>query len=107
MGLNVRAVRCNLAPHDLADEMYQPEDLVKACKGADYIACTLPLTPATANMVGAAALDALKDGGGVINIGRSPVMDYAALVERLDSGKLYVGVLDVFATEPLPAYDPL
>ena len=107
MGLNVRAVRRNPAPHDLADEMFQPEDLVKACTGADYIVCTLPLAPATANMVGAAAFDALRDGGGVVNIGRGPVMDYAALVERLDSGKLSGAILDVFATEPLPADDPL
>jgi phosphoglycerate dehydrogenase-like enzyme len=107
MGLKVRAVRRNPAPHDLADEMFQPEDLVKACAGADYIVCTLPLTPATTNMVGAAAFDALKDGGGVLNIGRGPVMDYAALVERLDNGKLSGAILDVFATEPLPADDPL
>ena len=107
MGLKVRAVRRDSAPHDLADEMFQPDDLAKACIGANYIVCTLPLTPATANMVGAAAFDALKDGGGVINIGRGPVMDYAALAERLDSGKLSGAILDVFATEPLPADDPL
>ena len=107
MGLNVRAVRRNPASHDLADEIFQSEDLAKACKGADYIVCTLPLTPATTNIVGADAFDALKDGGGVVNIGRGPVMDYAALAARLDSGKLSGAILDVFAMEPLPADDPL
>lgn len=107
MGLKTRAVRRHPAPHPLADEMYAPEQLAEACKDADYIVCTLPLTPATRNMVGAAAFDALKDGGGVVNIGRGPVMDYAALTERLDSGKLSGAILDVFATEPLPADDPL
>ena len=61
MGLNVRAVRRNPAPHDLADEMFQPEDLVKACAQALIIlSAPYRLAPATANMVGAAAFDALR-----------------------------------------------
>lgn len=107
MGLKVRAVRRNPAPHDLADEVFAPDQLAKACEGADFLICTLPSTPATANMVDGVAMDALKDGAGVVNIGRSPVMDYQALSERLDSGKLSGAILDVFDKEPLPADDPL
>lgn len=68
---------------------------------------TRRLTPATANKVGAAAFNALKDGGGDIKFGRSTVTDYAALVERFYSGKLSRAILDKFVTVSLPAYDPL
>ena len=107
MGLKVHAVRRNPAPHALADAVFAPEDLAAACRSADFLVCTLPLTPATRNMVGAAAFDALRPGAGVVNIGRGPVMDYAALAARLEDGRLSGAILDVFEPEPLPADDPL
>jgi len=107
MGLAVRAVRRNPAPDPLADAVYPPERLEEACEGADFLVCTLPLTPETRGMVGAAAFDALAPGAGVVNIGRGPVMDYGALVERLDDGRLSGAILDVFEPEPLPSDDPL
>ncbi|MGZ0187431.1 MAG: D-2-hydroxyacid dehydrogenase [Alphaproteobacteria bacterium] len=103
MGLKVRAVRRNPAPHDLADEMFSSDALVQASEGADFLVCTLPLTPATHHMVDAAAFDALKPGAGVVNIGRGPVMDYDALVERLNDDRISGAILDVFDEEPLPA----
>lgn len=109
MGLTVRAVRRNQAAHPLADAMYPPDALTEAATGADFLICTLPLTPATRHMVGAAAFDAMKagGGGGVVNIGRGPVMDYDALVERLDDGRISGAILDVFDPEPLPKEHPL
>jgi len=106
MGLQVRAVRRNPAAHPLADAVLPPEALAEAAKGADYLVCTLPLTPETRGMVGAEAFDALKPGAGVVNIGRGPVMDYAALCQRLDDGRISGAILDVFEPEPLPADSP-
>lgn len=107
LGLRVHAVRRNPAAHALADAIFPPEGLAEAAAGADFLVSTLPLTPATRNMVGAAAFDALKPGAGVVNIGRGPVMDYDALCRRLDDGRIAGAILDVFDPEPLPTGHPL
>lgn len=107
MGLNVRAVRRTRGGHPMADAMYGPDALAEAADGADFLVSTLPATPETKHLVGAAAFDALKPGAGVVNIGRGPVMDYAALCARLDDGRISGAILDVFDEEPLPATSPL
>lgn len=107
LGLNVRAVRRNPAAHALADSVHPPEALATACDGADFLVCALPLTDDTRGLIGGEAFDALKPGAGVINIGRSPVMDYDALVARLDDDSLSGAILDVFDQEPLPPESPL
>jgi len=73
---------------------------------ADFVVVTTPLTPETHNLLSRERLALLKHEAGVINIGRSPVMDYEALRDKLVKGELAVAVLDVFQPEPLPADSP-
>lgn len=107
MGLHVRGVRRNPAPDDDVDEMFGAETLGQALDDADFLVVSTPLTAETRGMIDAAMLDRLKPGAGVVNIGRGPIIDYAALSERLESGRLGGAVLDVFEPEPLPADSPL
>lgn len=74
---------------------------------ADFVVVTAPLTPETRNLLDRRRLDLLKPEAGLINIGRSPVVDYDALREKLAEGTLAGAVLDVFQPEPLPADSPL
>ena len=49
----------------------------------------------------------MKNGVGVINVGRAGTMDYDALVENLVSGHFRGAIIDVYDPEPLPADSPL
>jgi phosphoglycerate dehydrogenase-like enzyme len=72
----------------------------------DFVAVTAPLTAETRGMVGAAEIAAMKATAVIINVGRGPVIDEAALVEALQSKRIKGAALDVFATEPLPPDHP-
>jgi phosphoglycerate dehydrogenase-like enzyme len=74
---------------------------------ADFVIVTTPLTPGTKDLLNRARLDRMKPTAGLINIGRSPIVDYEALRDKLDKGELAGAVLDVHSPEPLPADSPL
>jgi glyoxylate/hydroxypyruvate reductase A len=48
----------------------------------------------------------LPEGAVIINPGRGPLIDDAALLHALDSGRIGHATLDVFRVEPLPADHP-
>jgi D-3-phosphoglycerate dehydrogenase len=58
-------------------------------------------------IVGREELGRMKPGSVLINTARATVLDYDALAEALDSGRLAAAALDVYPQEPLPASSPL
>jgi D-3-phosphoglycerate dehydrogenase len=54
----------------------------------------------TRHIIGKNEFAKMKDGVVIVNTARGAVMDEAALVEALDSGKVYSAGLDVFEEEP-------
>ena len=48
----------------------------------------------------------MPKGAFIINPGRGPLIDDAALLAALDSGQIAHATLDVFRVEPLPPEDP-
>ena len=83
-----------------------PEGLGAALDGTQIVVLLLPDTPATENILDAAAMARMAPGGVVINPGRGPLIDDDALIAALDSGQLGHATLDVFRTEPLPPEHP-
>lgn len=77
-----------------------------ALADADMVALLLPDTPATENVLNAERMALMKRGGFVVNPGRGPLIDDAALIAALDSGQLGHATLDVFRVEPLPETHP-
>lgn len=73
----------------------------------DYIAISLPLTEATRGFFGERELAAMRPHAYIVNVGRGEVVDQAALIEALRSGKIGGAGLDVFEREPLEADSPL
>ena len=73
---------------------------------ADYVVLTPPLTPATRGMISHKQLAKMKHDACLINVGRGPLIDEAALVEALRERRIGGAALDVFDKEPLPADSP-
>jgi D-3-phosphoglycerate dehydrogenase len=78
----------------------QPMSLEELLKVSDFITMHLPLTADTRNMLDAKAFELMKKGVYIICAARGGVIDEAALLEALNSGKVAGAALDVFATEP-------
>lgn len=76
-----------------------------AATGADYLINTLPLTPATEDVLNAGLFARMKPGARLIQIGRGEHLVEADLTTALESGQLAGASLDVFRTEPLPEDD--
>jgi D-3-phosphoglycerate dehydrogenase len=74
---------------------------------ADFITIHAPLTPETKNLLGAKAFAQMKTGVMVINAARGGIVDEAALVDAIKSGKVAGAALDVFLKEPLDPNHPL
>jgi D-3-phosphoglycerate dehydrogenase len=67
---------------------------------ADFITIHTPLTDSTRNMVGADMLAKMKEGVRIVCAARGNIIDEAALLAALNSGKVAGAALDVFSTEP-------
>lgn len=88
-------------------ECFCGEDGLRAVLSrAEILVLLLPMTPATENILNAETLAWLPKGAVIINPGRGPLIDDAALLAALDSGQIGHATLDVFRVEPLPDGDP-
>ena len=72
----------------------------------DYIVSTAPLTVETRHMISDVEIEVMKPTAVVINVGRGPVIDEAALLRALREERIRGAGLDVFEQEPLPAGHP-
>lgn len=73
------------------------EELLKT---SDVLSLNLGLNPSTRHIIGKAQFDMMKDGIIIVNTARGPLIDEAALVDALKSGKVWTAGLDVFEEEP-------
>jgi phosphoglycerate dehydrogenase-like enzyme len=104
LALRRRPERSDADPY--VDETLGVEHKLELMERSDYLVVSAPLTPTTRGMIGAAELAAMRPTAVVINIGRGPVIDEAALVRALETKTIRGAALDVFGVEPLPAGHP-
>jgi phosphoglycerate dehydrogenase-like enzyme len=90
----------------LVERAFSSEELPEMLASSDYVALALPLTDSTRGLIGEAALAAMKPSAVLINVGRGPVIDEAALIRALEEKRIRGAALDVFDQEPLPAGHP-
>ena len=74
-------------------------------KEADFLSLHVPSQKKF--VIGAAEIELMKDGAGLVNAARGGVVDEVAMVEALKSGKLGFAGVDTFENEPTPAVQVL
>ena len=67
---------------------------------ADVVVVAAPATPETHHLINAAALAAMKPSAHLVNIARGDLVDEAALIAALQSGRIAGAGLDVYEFEP-------
>ena len=68
---------------------------------SDVLSLHCPLTPENRNMIDRDVLARMRDGAILVNTARGGLVDEAALLEAIKSGKLRAAGLDSFQTEPM------
>lgn len=68
--------------------------------GADFVVVAVPGGAATHHLIGAQAFAAMKPSGIFVNIARGDVVDEAAMIDALQSGRIAGAGLDVYEFEP-------
>jgi lactate dehydrogenase-like 2-hydroxyacid dehydrogenase len=74
--------------------------LPELAKWADFLVCSAPGGAGTKHLVNAEVLAALGPKGYLVNVGRGPVVDTAALLDALRSKRIAGAGLDVLEGEP-------
>lgn len=104
-GAKLNVIRRSPAPEPGVDRIGPLDDLAGLAAEADVVVLACPLNAETRGLADATFFAALRPGCVLINIGRGELVDDTALKAGLERSQPAVAVLDVFATEPLPAAD--
>ncbi|MBI4935036.1 MAG: D-glycerate dehydrogenase [Actinobacteria bacterium] len=67
---------------------------------SDVLSINCPYSPATHHLISAPQFSMMKSSAFLVNTARGPIVDEAALVEALQSGRIAGAGLDVFEHEP-------
>ena len=101
VGFDMEVAYHNRRPVDGSPYLYQPS-LLELARWCDFLVITAAGGEHTRHLVGREVLDALGPQGFLVNVARGSVVDEAALVEALRSGRIAGAGLDVFEDEPHP-----
>ena len=100
-GLSMKLLAHTRSPLAAGEPHAQRVPLAELLAQSDFVVLACPLTDTTRGLIGAAELVSMKPGAFLINVARGPVVQEAALIDALQSGRLAGAALDVFDSIPL------
>jgi phosphoglycerate dehydrogenase-like enzyme len=105
-GMEVVAWSQNLTPEAAAAVGVRHVGKDQLFREADVLSIHVVLSERTRGLVTARELGLMKPGAYLINTSRGPIVDEAALIDALKSGRLAGAGIDVYGAEPPPADHP-
>jgi len=101
-GMAVAAVRRQAVSDERDGQvtLHPPAAIPELLPQANALVICLPLTPETEGLIGASELALLPPSAVLVNVGRGPIVDEAALYDALASGRLHAAGLDVWYRYP-------
>lgn len=75
-------------------------DFKTLLRESDFLSIHVPLSPKTRHLIGRKEFAMMKPGAILVNTARGPIVDEAAMMRALRSGRLAAAGLDVFEREP-------
>ncbi|MFC6338707.1 D-2-hydroxyacid dehydrogenase family protein [Pseudomonas sp. CCM 7891] len=105
-GMHIIAWSENLTPERAAESGVTWVSKRELFEQADVLSIHLVLSDRSRGLVDAEALSWMKPAARLVNTARGPLVDEAALIDALASGRLAGAALDVFDQEPLPLDHP-
>ncbi|MFD8971723.1 MULTISPECIES: D-2-hydroxyacid dehydrogenase family protein [Streptomyces] len=107
-GMDVLAWSPNLTEERAAEHGVRlAKDRRELLGSSDFVSLHLVLSDRTRGLIGERELRAMRPSAYLVNTSRAGLVDGGALLRALREGWIAGAGLDVFATEPLPADDPL
>jgi phosphoglycerate dehydrogenase-like enzyme len=88
-------------------QVYSTAELGRLLGQSDFVVMAAPLLAATQRLMNAERFAQMKPEAYLINVGRGPQVDEAALTDALRTRQIAGAALDVFEQEPLPPDSPL
>jgi D-3-phosphoglycerate dehydrogenase / 2-oxoglutarate reductase len=104
-GSGMRVIAWNRSPRNAPGVAFVPLDQLLA--ESHVLSLHLLLSDETRGFLSAARLAQLRPGAILVNTARGALVDEAAMIEALRTGRLGHAALDVFDVEPLPVGHPL
>ena len=106
-GLRIIAYDPYVSELKMTGEGVEPVVLTELLERSDYLSMHPPHNEETRCMMGAEQFARMKNSAVLINCGRGPTVDEAALIDALQSGQIAAAGLDVLEQEPPDASNPL
>ena len=100
-GFGVQVIAYDKYLTNYSDQFAQEVSLNELQNRADIISIHVPLTVETKYLIDAAFLANLKTGVVILNASRGPVLQTAALIQNIQSGKVAYAALDVLENEKI------
>ena len=106
-GMTLLAYDPYLDAETIAGHGAEKVELDELLRRSDFISVHTPLSEDTFHLLGTREFGLMRDGVFIVNTARGPVVEEAALVDAMRSGKVWGAGLDVMEHEPLPGDSPL